>query len=441
MRNVIRQKLADSLASELPALTRRDARISAIPGKAHAVIGMRRAGKSCFLKQHLADQSKSGVPRDALVYFSFEDERLAELQASQLGWVLEEYYLARPQFRDNKMVVFCFDEIQLVPGWETFIRRVLDSEKMEVFVSGSSARMLSREIATALRGRAMETVIYPFSFREHLRHRGIEIPHKPSFVPKAQRSQIENSFLTYLTEGGFPEAQGLEFRDRIELLQGYVDTVIFRDVVERHHAKNVEALRRLVRQLLASPASGFSVHKFFNDLRSQGVAVGKDALHSMLSWLEDTFLVRLVPIDSSSERQRQVNPRKVYPVDPGLIPVFDRSGKANIGHALETAVLIELERRRHQVAYGKTPNGKEVDFVARDQDGKTVYIQVCADLNTTEVCRREIEPLNEILATKPKANCLLLTLATTDVAIAQKVSPSGVTVIPAWEWLLEEVRE
>ena len=270
-----------------------------------------------------------------------------------------------------------------------------------------------------------------------MRHRGIEIPQNPAFVPKAQRSQIENAFLTYLEEGGFPEAQGLELRDRIELLQGYVETVIFRDVVERHQAKNVEALRRLVRQLLACPASAFSVHKFYNDLRSQGVAIGKDGLHSMLSWLEDTFLVRLVPIDSTSERQRQVNPRKVYPVDPGLISVFDRSGKANVGHALETAVLIELERRRCQVAYVKTPNGKEVDFVARRQDGKSLYVQVCADLNSNEVCRREIEPFNEILGDTPKANCLLLSLTTTDVAMAQKIAQNGITVKPAWEWLLE----
>jgi hypothetical protein len=312
---------------------------------------------------------------------------------------------------------------------------------MEVFVSGSSARMLSREIATSLRGRSTETVIYPFSFGEHLRHRGLEIPENPAFVPKAQRSQIENAFLAYLAEGGFLEAQGLELGDRIELLQGYVEAVIFRDVVERHHVRNVEALRRLVRHLLACPASGFSVHKFFNDLRSQGVAVGKDGLHTMLSWLEDTFLVRLVSIDSASERQRQVNPRKVYPVDPGLIPVFDRSGKTNLGHSLETTVLIELERRRCHVAYGKTPEGKEVDFVARTKEGKTLYIQVCADLSTDEVRRREFEPLNEIIATKAKATCLLLAMTTTDVAMAQKDTPSGVTIKPAWEWLLEGAKQ
>ncbi len=440
MRNVIRQKLADSLVLELPKLTRRDASVSSIPGKAHAVIGIRRAGKSCFLKQCLRDRAEAGVPRDALVYFSFEDERLAGMQAEQLSWVLEEYFLARPQFRDQRKVVFCLDEIQGVPGWEAFIRRILDSEKMEIFVSGSSARMLSREIATAMRGRATETVIFPFSFAEYLRHHRLEAPENPAFVPKAQRSQLENAFGAYLDAGGFPEAQGLEPQDRLALLQSYVDTVIFRDVVERHHVTNVEALRRLVRQLLASPAGSFSVHKFSNDLRSQGVAVGKNALHEMLSWLEDSFLIRLVPIDAASERKRQVNPRKVYPVDPGLIPAFDRSGQPNTGHALETAVMIELERRFCRVAYVRTKAGHEVDFLSTDPEGKKTYIQVCSDLGAAEARQRELRALSEMSSLHNKARFLLLTMTTTDVPVCQKEAPAHVTVKPAWEWLLESAK-
>jgi uncharacterized protein len=437
MRNVIREKLADSLVLELPKLTRRDARVPSLAGKAHAVIGMRRAGKSCFLKQCLSDRAEAGAPRDALVYFSFEDERLAGMQADQLGWVLEEYFLGRPQYRDQHKVVFCFDEVQVVPGWETFIRRVLDSEKMEIFVSGSSARMLSREIATAMRGRATETVIFPFSFTEYIRHHGLKVPENPAFVPKAQRSQLENAFGAYLVTGGFPEAQGLAPRDRLGLLQSYVDTVIFRDVVERHHVTNVEALRRLVRQLLASPAGAFSVHKFSNDLRSQGVAVGKNALHEMLSWLEDSFLIRLVPIDATSERKRQVNPRKVYPVDSGLIPAFDRSGQPNTGHALETAVMVELERRSCRVAYVRTKAGHEVNFVATNPEGKRTYIQVCADLSTAGTRQRELRPLVELLSLRNKAELLVLTLTTTDVSLCQKEAAAGVTVKPVWEWLLE----
>ena len=297
--------------------------------------------------------------------------------------------------------------------------------------------MPSREIATAMRGRATETVIFPFSFSEYIRHHGLKVPENPAFVPKAQRSQLENAFGAYLEAGGFPEAQGLEPRDRLSLLQSYVDTVIFRDMVERHHVTNVEALRRLVRQLLASPAGTFSVHKFSSDLRSQGVAVGKNALHEMLSWLEDSFLIRLVPIEATSERKRQVNPRKVYPIDSGLIAAFDRSGQPNTGHALETAVMIELERRSCSVGYVRTKAGHEVDFLATDPEGKKTYVQVCSDLSKAEVRQRELRPLAEMLSSQSKSKFLLVTMTTTDVSICQKEAPAGVTVKPAWEWFLE----
>lgn len=437
MRDVIRQKIADALAFQPPALTRRDARIPGIRRKARAVVGMRRAGKTCFLLQCLTDRLAAGVPREALVYFSFEDERLAGLETAQLSWVLEEYYTRCPQFRDRLEVTFLFDEIQVVPGWETFIRRILDSEKVEVFVSGSSARLLSREVATALRGRATETMIFPFSFREYLRHHDIETPADPKFLPKAQRSRLERAFRDYLAAGGFPEAQGLSARDRMVMLQGYVDTCIFRDVVERHGITNVVALRRLVRQLLGAAAGYFSVSKFYNDLRSQGVAVAKDALHQMLAHLEDAFLVRLVRLVTSSERRRQVNPRKVYPVDPALIPAFDRSGKANLGHLLETAVLIELERRGCEVGYVLTPGGFEVDFLATGPDDGRSLIQVAAELPDKATREREFQALTDALPANRRAKALLLTLTGSDVLAAQVDAPSGVTVRAAWEWMLE----
>ncbi len=438
MRDVIRQKIADTLAFQPPALTRRDARIPGIPRKARAVVGMRRAGKTCFLLQCLADRLAAGAPRETLVYFSFEDERLAGLEAAQLNWVLEEYFTRCPQFRDRQQVTFLFDEIQVVPGWETFIRRVLDSEKVEVFVSGSSARLLSREVATALRGRATETIIFPFSFREYLRHHGIERPADPKFTPKAQRSRLERAFGDYLAAGGFPEAQGLSARDRVVLLQGYVDTCIFRDVVERHGITNVVALRRLVRQLLGAAAGRFSVSRFYNDLRSQGIAVAKDALHQMLAHLEDAFLVRLVPLVTSSERRRQVNPRKVYPVDPALIPAFDRSGKANLGHLLETAVLIELERRGCEVGYVLTPGGFEVDFLATTPDDGRLLIQVAADLSDKATREREFRALTDALPSNRRAKALLLTLTGSDVLAAKVDAPSKVTVRAAWEWMLDQ---
>ena len=257
------------------------------------------------------------------------------------------------------------DEIQFVPGWERFVRRVLDSERCEIVVSGSSARLLSREVHTSLRGRGMATVIRPFSFREFLRHRGEEPVKEARRWTAAERSLVEKRFREFLVQGGFPEAQGLAPAPRIELLQGYVDTVLFRDVVERYGVSQVAALRWLVRHCLRNPAGSFSVHRLHQDLKSQGLGVARDLVHAMLGHLIDAFLLSAVPLATESERQRNSNPRKVYPADPGLIRAFDASGRSNLGHALETAVFNELERRGLDVGYVKTLEGLEVDFLTR----------------------------------------------------------------------------
>ncbi len=351
---VLAEKLSASLATVTPVkLTPRDARLPAVAGKAHAVIGMRRAGKTTFLRQLLDERRAVSAPERA-VYLSFDDDRLAGLALEQLGFLLEEFYRRYPALRGQETVSWFFDEVQLVPGWERFVRRVLDSEKVEIVVSGSSARMLSREVHTSLRGRGMPTVIRPFSFREFLRHRDEEPTAEPgSWIP-AQRSLVENRFREYLVQGGFPEAQGLSTTLRIELLQGYVDTVLFRDGVERYGVSQVTALRWLVRQCLRNPAGSFSVHRLHQDLRLQGHGVAKDAVHTMLGHLLDAFLLSAVPLATESLRRLNSNPRKFYPADPGQVEAFDASGRSNIGHVLETVVLNELERRGADIAYVKT---------------------------------------------------------------------------------------
>jgi len=190
-RSVIRQKIIDGLAAPQPVLTRRDIRLPMIPGKAVTVIGIRRAGKTSFLWQLLADRQAAGMEREGLLYLSFEDERLAGMAARDLNLVVEEYYRLNPDWRDRRRAVFFLDEIQVVPGWETFARRLLDSEQIDLFLSGSSAKLLSREVATSMRGRAVEAVVYPFSFRETLRHHGREPQKPPARLTKADRSSLE----------------------------------------------------------------------------------------------------------------------------------------------------------------------------------------------------------------------------------------------------------
>jgi predicted AAA+ superfamily ATPase len=433
MNQVIRQKITDALAAPVPTHTRRDVHLPGIKGKVMAVIGMRRSGKTTFLWQCLADRLKFGTPRDALLYFNFEDERLAEMTAQELQLVVEEYFSLHPEHRDTKRVTFFLDEIQEVPGWETFVRRLLDTEKVDLFLSGSSARLLSREVATSMRGRAMEVLVHPFSLRETLRHRGAEPMSPWTDLPKAIRSTLEKHFRSYLAEGGFPESQGVPARDRASLLRTYVDVAILRDVIERHNVTNPAALRWLQRHLLGNPAGPFSVQKFFDTLKSQGLPVGKNTLHDYLAHLEDAFLVRTVSLHTASERQRMVNPRKAYPIDPGLISLYEGTGRVNLGHALETAVFLELERRGCETDYIRTRDGYEVDFFVRNPEGDTTLIQVCTDVSDPATYEREIRALSAAAAEWPGAAALLLTF---DTLPPRSPLPKPLRWQPAIAWLL-----
>jgi len=433
MNQVIRQKITDALAAPVPAHTRRDVHLPGIKGKVMAVIGMRRSGKTTFLWQCLADRLKAGTPRDALLYFNFEDERLAEMTAYELQRVVEEYFSLHPEHRDSQRVTFFLDEIQEVPGWETFVRRLLDTEKVELFLSGSSARLLSREVATSMRGRAMEVLVHPFSLRETLRHLGAEPMSPWADLPKASRSTLDKHFRVYLAEGGFPESQGVVARDRASLLRTYVDVAILRDVIERHNVTNPTALRWLQRHLLGNPAGTFSVQKFFDTLKSQGLPVGKNTLHDYLAHLEDAFLVRTVSLHTASERQRMVNPRKAYPIDPGIISLYERTGRVNLGHALETAVFLELERRGCEVDYVRTRAGYEVDFFARNPEGGSILIQVCTDVSDPATYEREVRALSAAAAEYREATPLLLTF---DTLPPRSPLPRPLRWQPAIAWLL-----
>jgi uncharacterized protein len=433
MREILRQKIVDSLAAKPPSFIHRDVHLPQIQGKAVAVIGPRHAGKTTFLWQIMVERQMQGFDREALLYFNFEDERLAGMTAADLPMLVEEFYKLHPERRDRKKVVFFLDEVQLAPGWETFARRLLDTEKVELFVSGSSAKLLSREVATSMRGRGMEALVFPFNFREFLRCDRSEPTGKAERLPKAERSIIEKKLREYLAGGGFPEAMNATDRDRFDLLRGYVDAMLLRDVIERHAVSHPVALRWMVRQLLGNAGGAFSVNKFYNDLHAQGIPVAKDTLHGYLGYFEDAFMIRTVAVATESERRRMVNPRKAYPVDPGLIPVFDRSGKADLGHALETAVALELERLGAELSYVRNPSGSEVDFLARYAGGGQNLIQVCTDLDSVSVREREFSALLEAARKHRKAELHIIVLNTD----AARDVPKPIQVHNAAIWLLD----
>ncbi|MCC5789011.1 MAG: ATP-binding protein, partial [Opitutales bacterium] len=431
-KEVVREKILQGV--EKPSvgltLTRREASPPLLKGKAVTVIGMRRSGKTCYLQQLRGDRLKEGIRRESMVYFNFEDERLAGFTAQDLNLIPSLHQRLFPDPTDGRRSYF-LDEIQLVPEWEQFVRRLLDEGECDIFLSGPSARLLSREVATAMRGRGWEVVITPFSFPEYLRHHNREPEQKPKFLQSREKMRLDTEFQNFLVTGGFPEAQGLPDSDRRQLLQSYVDVVLLRDIIERHKVSNATALRWMTRRLLANPAGLFSVTKFEAELKSQGIGVGRETLYQFLAYLEDAFLLQIVPIATDSEKRRQVNPRKVYPLDPALGPVFDRSQKQNLGYALEVAVHNELFRRRAEAAYVKTKEGYEVDFLVRNTDGSHGLIQVAADIDDAQTRKRECRALQAAAGEIRVDRQLLLTA---ESRLPSPAVPSPIEVLPAWEW-------
>lgn len=429
--HLIESLIGDFQERPVAPATRRDARLAALPGKVDVLIGMRRSGKSWRMAQAMADLVAAGTPKARLLHINLGDERLLPLATSDLQTLSDTFFRLFP---DNKRqrCHFFFDEIQNVPGWEAFVRRLLDTENVQITLTGSSAKLLSREIASALRGRSLTTEVFPFSFAEALRHQG-EDDRPAGAADSARRARLSAALRTYLVTGGFPEVQGLAAHQRVAILQEYVDVVILRDVVERHGVGNVAALRRLIRRLLGHPATSFSIHRFHQDMQAQGVACGKNALHEMLDHLTDAFLVQSVDIDTRSERQRLVNPRRIYPIDTGLAQAFCGGPDADRGRLLETLVFLDLRRRGHEIHYFRSDQGLETDFIARPGRADALAIQVTESLTEPATREREVRGLGAALQAHGLGAGTIVTLDEDDLI---RTEEGVIRVVPAWRWLL-----
>ncbi len=430
---LIEKIIADFQERDLPSLTLRHQQLPAVPGKIDSIIGMRRTGKTFFIYQIIADILSRGIEKSTVLYINFDDDRLYPLTAADLHRVTDVYHRLYPENK-NRLCHFFFDEIQNIQGWERFVRRLIDTENVQIALTGSSAKLLSHEIATTLRGRSIATEIFPFSFTEVLSHEGIVIDASPRPGAK-QRALLQNRFRNFLTAGGFPEVQNIAAPLRIRILQEYVDVVILRDVVERYKIGNIQPLRAMIRHLLSAPATMFSVNKFYNDLKSHGISCGKNTLHELFDHLCDAYLLYPVSIYSRSQRAKRVNPRKVYAIDSGLAHAFAHSPTAGWGHLLENVVFMELRRRNLAIEYYRTKNGFEVDFITTSHDGTLMLIQVSARLADPDTRYREIRALSDAMEETGIPHGTILTLDDEEII---ETRHGDVNILPAWLWMLKK---
>ncbi|MDO8737539.1 ATP-binding protein, partial [Candidatus Deferrimicrobium sp.] len=257
MIEAIKSILLDFQESRMNTGVPRHVRIEPVPGKAAVCIGVRRCGKSTYLFQIMERLLNRGVPRENILYLNFFDDRLHNLRQDNLGLITEAYYSLYPEKKNTETVYCFFDEMQEVPGWESFVDRLMRTERCEVYLTGSSARMLSKEIATQMRGRALSWELFPFSFREFLAYKGTECTGPMS---TKKRLLVQKAFEEYWETGGFPEVAGLDRRLRIRIHQEYFHAILFRDLVERHDVSHPKAMTDLAHRLVDNTASLYSVN-------------------------------------------------------------------------------------------------------------------------------------------------------------------------------------
>ena len=411
----------------IPILTPRRVNIKRLSGKANVVIGMRRAGKTWFCYQTMQELLAKGIAKERILYLNFEDDRLLPFVTADFQMILDVYFRKFPAHKDMTCY-FYFDEMQRIPGWDHFVRRLLDTENIALIVTGSSSKLLSTEIASSIRGRSMSTEIFPFSFTEYLAHHQ-QTPAGERVGSKG-RAALEHALESFIAEGGFPEVQSVEESTRMEILRDYIDVVLLRDVIERYRIGNVAALRALLDQALRAPTARLSVNRIYKTFRSQGIACTKNDLYDFLNHLTEAYLLYTVPIYSRSERIRQVNPAKVYAIDTGLLEAVTLRQGDDRGALLENLIFLHLRRQNIHPSYYVTQTGREVDFVYRDPKSKELcLLQVCWTLRDPQTRLRKVTALEEALKELRIKNGSIVTFAEAETPGSQ------LRTIPAWRFV------
>ena len=429
---VFRRVIIDYQTGDFPPLTRRDLDFSFIPNMALGIVGTRRGGKTFRTHQLVSDQG-GGNSLENVCRVQFNDHRYAGISSESLHAIDDAYYSLYPEKRNSANVLFIFDEIHRIPGWEDYILYLLESQKHKVVVTGSTASLIRGQFASQLRGKIFPVELFPFSFREFIRHYNI----KEDLLSSAGRSFLQNNFQKYLKQGGFPGLLDIPDHLHADLLRTYWDTMLLRDIIEAHSNENINisVLRYFADALVTRVGCPMTTSKIATNMKNLGLAFSHETLYKYLSYLADAYMIDTVEIFSESEKVRARNYKKVYCIDWALAEAVSHGAGTDPTRALENMVYIELKRRGGNIHYFRTHDGAEVDFVVKNNKNQIHLIQVAYSMASDEVRKREIRVLE---ATFQYLGAKSMTVITANEEQKINANTSGVQiqVIPAWKWLL-----
>ncbi len=394
--------------------------------KAISIVGPRMAGKTFFLLS-IYQKVRKLFPS---IFLLLDDDRIYPPSLSDLDLVLKVLY---ERFPSRERFYLFLDEVQEVVGWERFVKRVVEHENCLVYLSGSSSRLLSIEIASALRGRTLTYEIFPFSFREILKARKIKVD---KYVSSSVKAQIFRELRFYLEYGGFPEVVLKPEKEKI--LRKYVHVMLYKDIIERHNLKNLSIVRMFFKIVFTGFARNFSINRIANYMQSLGLKISKNSLYNYLEYMNDAYIVFPVRRFSGSQRLVEQSIPKVYVVDNGLVRVFNILTPEILGRLLENLVFIELRKkglRENENIFYYKENHKEIDFVIVDKGVIRQLIQVTYNLryDDKKQWKRKVETLVEISKKFRCRNLLIITWSQEDEIVVGKTK---VKVLPLWKWIL-----
>ena len=393
--------------------------------KAVILYGVRRSGKTYILfdlfKKH----------KDRSLYLDFEDERLTDFEVKDFEGLKDIFLELKPELIDKELI-FLFDEIQNIKGWERYCRRIVERENIKVFVTGSSSRVMPLEIHTSLRGRAWSTEVTPFSFREYLHLKGLNTKDK-KIIYGSKKALVKKHFAEYLKWGGFPEVSLLksDFEKR-KVIKEYIEAMFFKDLVERFNITNIHLLKVLTEKLFSSFSTKFSLTAFYKQYH-QKFPFSKDTLFSYYNYFLESMLIFEIKKFSESSYKRLRNPAKIYLIDTGICK---KVTSADWGRILENIVFLELRKKGDEIYY--FAEKRECDFIVKNNtNGKLFPYQVTLELKE-ENEEREIAGLVEACK---KLGLKKGTIFTFDEEDNRAIEDINIQILPVWKWLLLPSRQ
>ncbi|MCI1720975.1 MAG: ATP-binding protein [Bacteroidales bacterium] len=432
-RKEIIQALIANKQSEIPfSVNARELKLPLQVKKIITIPGVRRCGKSSLMMLAINDLIAKGIDKKKILWLGFDDERLYDMTTSELDEVITAYSEMFPDISIREVYMF-FDEIQIIEKWELFVLRLYKSYCKNIYISGSNAFLLSGELSSALRGWPIEYNAYPLSFKEFCNFKQVDYT---SYTENG-KAKIKKAFIEFNNRGGFPEiALTKENSLKDNKLQGYFNTMLFRDLVEHYKISNPEIARYFIKRIMANIGCPTSILKIYKDIKSQGYAVGKEMLYELSEHICSIFMFFKIPKYVKSIIKEENSLHKYYCIDNGLknsvlIPQNEDNGKS-----LENSVFLHLKRNclpTDKIYYYSGKN--ECDFVKQNGDKISNLIQVTWDMHAESTRNRE---LNGILEASKATGCKNLTIVTNDDEEIIKINNLDINVVPAWKWLLKK---